>query len=86
MPTKVTIDRRPWAEFRHSGLLWWINRTLHLFGWALVFQWADGVNPETHEPEGVYPARVPYKGFTSEVEDEGFARLGAHIKETFGGK
>jgi hypothetical protein len=23
-----------WREFADAGLFWWINRGLHLFGWA----------------------------------------------------
>lgn len=32
------VERRSWEEFRESGLLWWVNRTLHLFAlqsWVL---------------------------------------------------
>ena len=34
---------RTWKEFLDNGLLWWINRGLHLFGWAIVVvEEADG--------------------------------------------
>jgi len=28
------LTRKTGKEFRESGLLWFINSTLHLFGWA----------------------------------------------------
>jgi hypothetical protein len=77
----VKIDRRPWSEFRDSGLLWWVNRGLHLFGWALVYAWEDGSGEG--EPDIVYPARVPYKGFGREQEEAGFERLEAHLRDRF---
>lgn len=30
------INRKTWEEFRESGMLWWVNRMLHLLGWAIV--------------------------------------------------
>ena len=30
------VDRKTWKEFRESGLLWFINTILHMFGWAIV--------------------------------------------------
>jgi len=76
------LNRRSWDEFRDSGLLWWVNRTLHLFGWALVLRWEG--DPATGEPKEVYPARVSFRGFSPEIEDEGFAKLEAHLRDTFG--
>lgn len=57
------VDRREWAEFKRHGLLWLANRTLHLFGWAIVFTVeANGAITE------VYPARVKWRGFDDESE------------------
>lgn len=54
-----------------TGLMWWINRALHVFGWAIVV--------EVMEADGsvvdVYPARVTYLGFPAEAEDRGFMRV-----------
>ena len=36
MMVELMINRKSWEEFRNSGLLWWINKTLHMFGWAIV--------------------------------------------------
>ena len=69
------ITRKEWKEFRESGLLWWINRMLHLFGWAIC------VNiDESDEVTEVYPAKVKFRGFDSKSEDEGFIKLSKHIK------
>lgn len=76
-PTETNmITRKPWEEFRASGLLWWINRILHTFGWALVMQVeADGRITDA------YPARVKFRGFSTACETEGFKDVSAHIAQ-----
>lgn len=69
------IDRRTWAQFKETGLLWWANRTLHLFGWAIVFD----VEKETGKVVEVYPARVKFRGFVKELDDAGFIRLTTYM-------
>lgn len=64
------VKRKTWEEFREVGLLWWINRMLHFFGWAVVFQIeSDGSISD------VYPARVKFRGFTPDCEKIGFIAL-----------
>lgn len=71
LPVEET-ERRTWEEFRESGLLWWVNRLLHTFGWAIV------VVLEHHgKVSDVYPARVPFRGFSEKSEEAGFRRLSA---------
>ena len=67
-----------WNEFRETGLLWWINRGLHLFGWAIVVE----CDVDTGEVEKVYPARVSYRGFESSSEERGFYILTKHLNDT----
>lgn len=68
------IERKGWEEFRACGLLWWVNRVLHVFGWAIVFDVeADGKVNE------VYPARVQFRGFTQEAEVEGHIALSEYV-------
>lgn len=70
------VDKRSWDEFKNAGLLWWINRQLHLFGWALVYEIEyDGT------VMSVYPARVRFRGFPKESENEMFPKLTKHIAE-----
>lgn len=70
------IERRSWAEFRASGLLWWVNRSLHLFGWALVVE-MDG-----DAVKDCYPGRCKFRGFTPDVDNEGFITLTDHLRAT----
>jgi len=68
------IERRTWEEFRENGLLWWVNRALHVFGWAIIVV-VD--NEEEEEVSDIYPARVPYRGFPEKREEAGFRHLSA---------
>lgn len=64
------IEKRTWKEFRESGLLWWVNKTLHLFGWVIAF---DNGN--------CFPARSNLRGFTEEAQEKGFKDLTKHIAD-----
>lgn len=68
------VDKRAWSEFQSTGLLWWINRILHTFGWAIVFE------VETDNTiSDVYPARVKFRGFDTDSEEQGFRRLSNYM-------
>ena len=69
-------EERTWDEFREAGLLWWTNRILHLFGWAIVVE----LNDDGKNVKRAYPARVTYRGFTRECETRGFGRLTRFLK------
>lgn len=69
------VEKRAWQEFKESGFLWWINRILHTFGWAIVYQ----VNEEDTELIDVFPARVKFRGFGKESEELGFQRITNYI-------
>ena len=68
------IGKKTWSEFQKSGLLWWVNRTLHLFGWAIVLQ--VELNGRISD---VYPARVKFRGFDETSESEGFLFLTEYL-------
>lgn len=68
------IQESSWDEFYKSGLLWWINRSLHLFGWAIVLQVEDDGTISK-----VYPARCQFRGFDDKTETEGFRKLTNHL-------
>lgn len=74
-----TIERRSWEEFRAAQLLWWVNRMLHLFGWAIVVE-----VEEDGRVVDVYPARVKFRGFDAASEAEGFAGLSSYLKDNAG--
>lgn len=67
---------KQWNELRNSGLLWWINRQLHLFGWTIVYEFDD-----EGKLEDVYPSKVSYRGFHREAEEKGFANLTKHLAD-----
>ncbi|MBC17027.1 MAG: hypothetical protein CL942_08245 [Desulfovibrio sp.] len=69
------LEKQSWENFREAGLLWWVNRILHLFGWALVCE----VDEETKAVTSVYPARCRYRGFPEENESEGFKKVTDHL-------
>lgn len=64
-----------WEQFRKSGLLWFINSILHLFGWAIVMIKTDG------KVTDVYPARVPYRGFSEKDNTDGYAKVTKYLKD-----
>lgn len=64
------IERRTWKEFRESKLLWWANRLLQTFGWSLVCSMDDN-----GDIVDVYPARVKFRGYGEDVDNEGFIGL-----------
>lgn len=65
-----------WDEFRKTGLTWWINRQLHLFGFVIVFE-VDSEGKTT----AAYPARTCFRGFDPATEAQGFAQLGKYLDE-----
>ena len=60
---RLPMEKKTWIKFKESGLLWWINMILHTFGWAIVLE----IDKDTKELLDVYPARVKYRGFLSNV-------------------
>ena len=66
------LEQKTGKEFRESGLLWFINTTLHMFGWAIVW------NPDTDE---IYPARVKFRGFAEENNTAGYQKVSKYLKE-----
>jgi hypothetical protein len=71
----MAIERKTWAEFREAKLLWWINRILHTFGWAIVVEMqADGTISDA------YPAKVDFRGFSEKSEEAGFEEIAKLIK------
>ena len=70
------VTEKSWKEFQDAGLLWWINRILHTFGWAIVLVLqADG------SITNAYPARVKFRGFGEEIETKGFRKVSAYLEQ-----
>jgi hypothetical protein len=73
-------ERCTWREFQQSGLLWWINRSLHLFGWAIALE----VGEDEQTILEAYPVRCKFRGFDTGCESQGFRRLTRHILKNSG--
>lgn len=58
-----------WEEFRSSGLLWFINMNLHIFGWNIV------VSKDKGRITSVLPVRTKNRGFSEESNNKGYAAL-----------
>ena len=71
------IRRKTWSEFRNTGLLWFINHILHLFGWAIVCD----MDPKTKKIIEVYPARVKFRGFSEDHNTNGYMKVTNYLKE-----
>lgn len=72
----MNIDKKSWEEFRSSGILWFVNRLIHVLGWSIVFEF-----DENGKVVNVYPARTKYRGFTEEQEDTGFVQITKYMAE-----
>lgn len=70
------VRKKSWKEFQGTGLLWFINTTLHAFGWAIVVQ----VNDDGSMSEA-FPARVGFRGFSSESTSKGYIKLSQYMKD-----
>lgn len=80
----MDYDKRTWTEFMDSGMLWFVNRILHVFGWVII------VEVDTIDTVGgitkAWPARTKVLGFPSECDEEAREKFLRHVREKgFGG-
>jgi hypothetical protein len=69
------VSKKTWEEFRETGLLFYINQILHVFGWAIVVNVDDNGNIIN-----AYPARVKFRGFSTDVVDKGYTQVTQYLK------
>ena len=69
---KNMVEKRTWKEFRDSGLLWFVNRIIHVFGWAIVLEVDEDDNDKVTK---AYPARVKFRGFNEKTESKNFVDI-----------
>jgi len=69
------ITKKSWDLFKREGMLWWVNRILHVFGWAIVVFENRGKIIE------VYPARIRFRGYCEDVESEEFRKITQAMKK-----
>lgn len=77
------LNKKSWCEFRKTGLLWFVNSILHLFGWVIVFEFSDGARTFEDDTEltAVYPARTKYRGFSEMDTMDGYKKVTEYLKE-----
>ena len=76
MSDKKMIEEMSLKEFRDSGLLWYINQQLHLFGVALTVEIDDN-----NEPTRIYPAKCKFRGFSEEVNTNGYKKVTNYLNQ-----
>lgn len=73
---KMTEEEKyEWKKFRESGLLWFINSILHLFGYAIVVEYEQG------QLISVMPKRVCFRGFEESANTEGYERVTKYLNK-----
>jgi len=77
------VTRKNWEEFRSTGLVLFVNQILHVFGWALVFDYSDyDTKTGTGTIKGVYPARVKFRGFDPASVGMSYRKISEYMVET----
>jgi hypothetical protein len=71
------ITKKTWEEFRSTGLLLIINQILHIFGWAICFQFDEQDKTKLE----VFPARVKFRGFSEKVVSSAYIKISEYLKE-----
>lgn len=70
------LKEKSWNEFRDSGMLWFINFILHLFGWTIVLL-PNSANDNLY----AYPARANFRGFSQESNTQGYIQVSEYLKD-----
>jgi len=82
MKAEAMLEKKSWDEFRKTGMLWFVNRILHVFGWAIVAEMMPAPPEGTHdEVVTVYPARTRFRGFGEKQEEDGFKAISKFMEE-----
>ncbi len=64
-----------WTLFRNSGLLWYVNRTLHLIGWSIVLE----IEEDDNTVSAAYPLRTTWFGFSDESNERNLKAFRTHM-------
>lgn len=68
------LKEKSWEEFRETGMLWWINTILHVFGWTITYAIDEKGNIVR-----VYPARCRFRGFSEDLNTEGYKKVSKYM-------
>lgn len=71
------ITEKTWKEFKSCGLLLFINQILHIFGWAICFEYDD----KQEVIINVYPARVKFRGFDNNNVSDSYKKLSKYMMD-----
>jgi len=71
------VTKKNWKQFYETGLLLYINQILHVFGWAIVFEFSDN----TKKILSVYPARIKYRGFHEKGAGKSYKKITKYLKK-----
>lgn len=69
------VSQKTWDEFKKNGLLLFINQILHIFGWAICFEYDENRENVTR----VYPARVKFRGFDNKNVSQCYQDLSKYM-------
>lgn len=64
------LIRKSYKEFKDSGLMWFTNTILHMFGWAIVYD---------NDTKEFYPARCKFRGFDEKSNDKGYRNVSKYL-------
>jgi len=70
------IKKLKWEEFRDTGMLFFINQILHLFGRAICFDYDNKGNLKE-----VFFARCKFRGFSDDCINKGYKNLTKYLKK-----
>ena len=69
--------KKSWEEFYSTGLLWFVNRILQVFGWSITVDFSL----DSSEITDVYPVRNRMRGFDPKTETENYEKVARWMKE-----
>ena len=70
-------QRKSWAEFQETGLLWLVNSVLQVFGWSIMVQTSD----TTGEVIDAYPVRTAARGCDSRTAQQNCSALIRYVHD-----
>ncbi len=70
------LEKKSWKEFQSTGLVFYINQVLHVFGWCICFE----IIKETGRIIDCYPARTTYRGFDEGSVMTGYQEVNEYMK------
>ncbi len=70
------VTKKTWNEFRETGLFLLVNQFLHIFGWALVVEVAEG-----GKVTECYPARTKFRGFGAKSVSAAYQKVSKYMAD-----